>query len=129
MEAYLSEHPHAADADTALWPAKVPGHRTLSYDYAFDPKGFYRYAFRPAAARAGLGELKLHELRHTAATVWLEHGISMLDVSRLLGHATYAITDRTYTHVRKRDWSVERRRISATGTRSTAAPVPLRSVG
>ena len=86
LDAHLRAHPHADDPDTALRPGKVPGHRTLSYDYAFDPKGFYRYAFRPAAARARRGEL--HELRHTAATMWLENGISMLDVSRLLGHAS-----------------------------------------
>lgn len=87
LRSYVLTHPRADAPDAALLPGKVPGHRTLSYDYAFDPKGFYRYQFRPAATRAGLGDLKLHERRHTAATVWLQNGISMLDVSRLLGHA------------------------------------------
>ncbi|GAA2753992.1 tyrosine-type recombinase/integrase [Amnibacterium kyonggiense] len=105
----------------------MPGHRTLSYDYAFAPKGFYRYQFRPAAAPAGLGDLKLHELRHAAATMWVENGISTRDVSPLLGHASYAIADRVYAHVRKRDWSAERRRISAAGARHPVTPVALRS--
>jgi hypothetical protein len=45
-----------------------------------------------------------------------------------LGHANYAVTDRVYAHVRKRDWTAERLRIIAAGSRQAVAPIALRGV-
>jgi len=36
------------------------------------------------------------QVRHSAAELALEHGAELIDVSRLLGHATTAITDKIY---------------------------------
>ena len=42
--------------------------------------------------RAGLGSLKLHDLRHTAAKLRRNNGASIEDVSALLGHRSIATT-------------------------------------
>lgn len=40
-----------------------------------------------------------HMLRHTAATMMLERGVPLKDVSEMLGHSSIAITADTYGHV------------------------------
>lgn len=49
--------------------------------------------------RAGLPRIRSHDLRHTAATVLLEHGINPKVVSEMLGRASIAITLNIYSHV------------------------------
>ena len=48
---------------------------------------------------AGLKRIKVHELRHTSATLLLLAGIPAKVVSEKLGHASIAITLDTYSHV------------------------------
>lgn len=57
--------------------------------------------FRRLAAAAGLPVIRLHEARHTAATLGLEAGLDIKIVSDQLGHATTRITQDLYTHVRQ----------------------------
>jgi integrase len=102
------------------------GHSLITFDRWFDPKGFYRYAFKPAARKLGWPDLKLHELRHTFATLALEsNALDMFELSRAMGHSSQAITDRIYAHLRKKDYSAARTRFSNTGAPST----PNRSDG
>jgi integrase len=54
--------------------------------------------FRRAAAQAGLPRIRLHDLRHTYATLALAAGIHPKVVSERLGHASIAITLDTYSH-------------------------------
>jgi integrase len=61
-------------------------------------RGTYRW-FKPAAERAGVGWAAFHVLRHTAATRWLLSGVSIAQVSRLLGHHDAGFTLRTYISV------------------------------
>ncbi|WP_198159052.1 tyrosine-type recombinase/integrase [Microbacterium aurum] len=127
---YLRNHPHRDDLEADLWPGKVPGHRKVSYEYAFDPKGFYRYTFKPACDRAGLRGLHFHELRHTFATLALESGaLDMHELSRAMGHASYAITDKVYAHLRPRDYSRHRAAFSAHIAAGTVAPAPIVAIG
>lgn len=86
---YLRQHPHRDNLEAGPWPGKVPGHNKRSYEHTFDPKGFYRYTFKPAATRAGLDGLHFHELRHTFATLALEsRALDMHQLSRAMGHAS-----------------------------------------
>ncbi|MBP2292238.1 tyrosine-type recombinase/integrase [Azospirillum rugosum] len=48
--------------------------------------------------RAGLSDVRLHDLRHTAASVGVAQGMSLPVVGRLLGH-TQASTTNRYAHV------------------------------
>ncbi|WP_308491299.1 tyrosine-type recombinase/integrase [Microbacterium terrisoli] len=127
---YLRHHPHRDNLEAGLWPGKVPGHNRLSYDRDFDPKGFYRYTFKPAATRAGLDGLHFHELRHTFATLALElRALDMFELSRAMGHANQDITDRVYAHVRPRDFSAHRAAFSAGIKAARSQPTPIRAIG
>jgi integrase len=48
--------------------------------------------------RAHLPAIRFHDLRHTAATLMLDNGVSLVTVSKILGHATPAITATIYGH-------------------------------
>jgi integrase len=49
--------------------------------------------------KAGLSQIRFHDLRHTCATILLSRGVHAKFVQELLGHATIAITLDTYSHV------------------------------
>ena len=54
----------------------------------------------PAAAReAGPPRVRLHDLRHTCATILLRMGQHPKYVQELLGHANISITLDVYSHV------------------------------
>ena len=55
--------------------------------------------FRNLASKAGLPPIRLHELRHTSASLALAAGVPMRVVSERLGHSTIGITQNLYTHV------------------------------
>jgi len=50
-------------------------------------------------ARAGLPEMRFHDLRHTMATILLESDVHPKKVQERLGHSSIAITINTYSHV------------------------------
>ena len=52
----------------------------------------------PVVKRSLLPVIRLHDLRHTHATLALRAGIHPKVVSERLGHATIAITLDTYSH-------------------------------
>ncbi|MGE0367319.1 MAG: site-specific integrase [Candidatus Dadabacteria bacterium] len=71
-------------------------------DYVFvDARGdnikTVRTAFEAACRRAGLGGLRFHDLRHTAATRMVESGANIVAISKILGHSDIKTTMR-YTH-------------------------------
>jgi hypothetical protein len=56
-------------------------------------------SFRPLLAKAGLPQIRFHDLRHTCATILLSKGVYAKFVQELLGHSTTAITLDTYSPV------------------------------
>jgi integrase len=52
-----------------------------------------------ALARAGVKRRRFYATRHTAATLMLNHGVALEVVSKILGHAGYAITADIYAKV------------------------------
>ena len=54
--------------------------------------------FKNLADSIGFNEVRLHDLRHTHATLMLQQGIHPKIVSERLGHSTVAITLDTYSH-------------------------------
>jgi len=61
--------------------------------------GYVTKHFYVLARRAGLRRVRLHDLRHTSASLALEAGVAMKVVSDRLGHSSIAITANLYTHV------------------------------
>jgi integrase len=56
-------------------------------------------SFKPLLSKAGLPDIRFHDLRHTCATILLDEGVHAKLVQELLGHATISITLATYSHV------------------------------
>ena len=54
--------------------------------------------FRALAKRAGV-PVHFHQLRHTAASLMLEAGVPLKNVSEILGHASVSITGDVYGYV------------------------------
>ena len=56
-------------------------------------------AFERIARRANVPVIRLHDVRHTHATLLIKAGVPVKVVSERLGHATAAFTIETYQHV------------------------------
>ena len=75
-------------------------------DYVFshaNGKPFYPNTvskkFSELVKKAGIPRVRLHDLRHTHATLMLKEGVHPKVVSERLGHASVVITLDTYSHV------------------------------
>src|SRR4051794_11138094 len=58
-------------------------------------RGWHKQALQDA----GLRDMPLHALRHTAAAAWLSTGRPLMFVQRQLGHAQITTTERLYGHL------------------------------
>ena len=63
-----------------------------------NPENLVKRSFKPLLNKAGLPEIRFHDLRHTCATLLLGRGVHPKIVQELLGHATIAMTLDTYSH-------------------------------
>ena len=54
---------------------------------------------KDALSDAGLRDMPLHSLRHTAAAAWLTTGKPLMYVQRQLGHASITTTEQCYGHL------------------------------
>lgn len=71
---------------------------TTEHGAPCDPRNALR-ALKVAASKANLGNVGLHTLRHSAASVMLSNGVPLKVVSEILGHSSIAITGDVYGHV------------------------------
>ena len=65
----------------------------------YNPDRFSREFERALERRPELPRIRLHDLRHTWATLALSAGVPVKILSERLGHSTTAITSDTYSHV------------------------------
>lgn len=68
------------------------------YNERAEGGGQIKTAFRAACRRAGLTDLRPHDLRHTYASWLVQRGVNIRAVGELLGHKTMAMTMR-YAHL------------------------------
>jgi len=59
-------------------------------------------AFARACRRAGIADLRLHDLRHECVSRLFEKGLNVMEVSAVSGHRTLNMLQR-YTHLRESD--------------------------
>jgi len=71
---------------------------TTSVGTPVDPRNLLR-EFKGICATAGLGDWRVHELRHSAASLMLAQGVKLQVVSNVLGHASIRMTADVYGHV------------------------------
>jgi integrase len=64
-----------------------------------DPDSLGKRSLRPLLERAGLPRIRIHDLRHTFATILLSRGTHPKVVQEMLGHANISQTMDTYSHV------------------------------
>jgi integrase len=62
-----------------------------------------REVMAPGAARAKIQNISPHALRHTFGTRWLQAGGDIFKLSKILGHASVAVTEEHYAHLLKED--------------------------
>ena len=119
LAAYLAETHPAADTPTApLWPRRLHGNQVrkpaLDWSAPLDLNGLQSKIVRPALEAIGLPAsrpattaddgtpipatkgVRLHDLRHTAAVLWLTNGVHFIQVAKWLGHSSYVLTLTTY---------------------------------
>lgn len=64
---------------------------------AVDPRNALR-TIEIAAHKAGMADIGVHTLRHSAAVAWMESGVHIKAVADLLGHSSIAVTGDVYGH-------------------------------
>jgi integrase len=76
---------------------------------------FGRNTLRPALKRAGLGERHITwlSLRHTAASLMFDAGLTIFDVQRRLGHHSPVLTQEIYTHLMRERYDEGRKTMEA----------------
>jgi integrase len=63
----------------------------------------YHNYFQPACKALGLGAVRIHDLRHTFATLALSAGEHYMAVSKWLGHSSFVLTLSTYADYIRED--------------------------
>ncbi|HLI56365.1 MAG TPA: tyrosine-type recombinase/integrase [Actinomycetota bacterium] len=61
--------------------------------------GQVSWGFHAALTRAGLPRIRLHDLRHTAASLLLAKCVRPKVVQKMLGHPTITLTLDNYSHL------------------------------
>ena len=89
---------------------------TSSTGGPIEPYNFTR-AFQTICARHNLRRIKLHHLRHTAATILKDLGVPARDAQLILGHSNIAITQQIYQHD-----TMDSRRLSLEGMETAVLP-------
>lgn len=105
LKRHKMQHPGSGDGDALFWPGRTPGSHYVDYGRVWDLASFRRNYFKPALARAELPAIRVHDLRHTAASLWLAAGFPPYQVSRWLGHASVVTTDTIYSHLYPTDYA------------------------
>jgi integrase len=85
---------------------RAAGEAWREYDLIFptsvgtpiDQRSFLR-TFKLFLKHAGLPSIRFHDLRHTSASLMLNHDVPVIIVSRRLGHARASITSDIYGHL------------------------------
>lgn len=103
LEAHKARIAYFAAANKKTWVGPEP---TAAWAWLFpnkfgapcDPNEVLRW-FKDVAARASQPEKTLHGLRHDAASLGIESGMSLWEVSKLLRHASTQTTEAVYGHI------------------------------
>jgi integrase len=105
---YLGTHPNRSLPSSPLWPGRkihdaqrFKGAKGgLDWERPWDRDAFYKRHFKPALAAAGLpANMRLHDLRHTCASILQSEGVPIEHISKQLCHRNVVVTQTIYAHV------------------------------
>lgn len=138
----LAMHPDRDNDNAPLWPGTRPGASTgprtagrfaaatgsgrLDWSHPWEAGTFLKRRFRPATLALGLGTPRLHDLRHTFASLAASQGIPSAQVAAWLGHADDIITRQIYTHLFAEDSTRHAERLAALDLATSTATAPSR---
>lgn len=91
LEGWLSSPMRPATKEQLVFPSR--GGKLLNMDWV------RVNVFYPALEAAGLPRVRLHDLRHTYATMLISQGESLKYVQEMLGHASISVTADVYGHL------------------------------
>lgn len=94
MRLYRMASPRSGDGERVFWRS-------------------HRRAWEHVRDAAEIPELRVHDLRHTAATFWLAAGLTVHAVAELLGHVDAALVLRLYGHALPAETSTAADRLEA----------------
>lgn len=80
------------------WCLENPGPYLFSHGIPPVPYTSFQGFFRLACKRVGLEDLRIHDLRHTFASWWMQEGGDIYVLKSILGHATLQMVER-YAHL------------------------------
>jgi integrase len=77
------------------------GHAPLLRQESGEPwkPSTYNRPWKELLARAGVGDITLHELRHTYASTMVRKGAPLMVVAQALGHTDTRMVDKHYAHL------------------------------
>lgn len=93
--ALRSMRPGGATKDMYVF---LPKSRMNSTEITYIPCHYFKRSFTTARTKAGLEDVHLHDLRHTAASHLLMSGVDIRTLAEILGHKTLQMVLR-YTHL------------------------------
>ncbi|QUW85343.1 site-specific integrase [Streptomyces mirabilis] len=100
LRAHRAEQAQERDRAGAVWLDS--GHVFTQPDgHPIEPATLTRH-FDALLRRAGLRQIRFHDLRHSTATLLLEQGVELVVIKELLGHAHIGVTATVYAHVQLR---------------------------
>ena len=99
---YLEERLRYAELWNAAWQSELR-HEDLVFPSLvggpMDRDNLVARHFKPLLKLANLPDIRLYDLRHTFATLWLESGEHPKIFQEILGHSRISVTLDTYSHV------------------------------
>lgn len=87
----LEDHVRQHAGDELVFPAPGGGY--------LQPTHFRRRVWKPAVKKIGQAGLRVHDLRHTAVSLWIASGADVKAVSVRAGHASVSFTLDRYGHL------------------------------
>lgn len=99
--AALRRHRQRQDDERAEWGADYQDRNLVVTKENGEPihPHTFSQSFERIIAKAGLRRIRLHDLRHTRASVALQAGVPVKVISERLGHESPAFTLKQYAHV------------------------------
>ncbi|MHC4560527.1 MAG: tyrosine-type recombinase/integrase [Planctomycetota bacterium] len=87
-----------SETSSNLWSSRRNNHSSPEQHRLFDDNFNYK-CWKKICRKAGLFDLKFHDLRKTFGSVLAQNGISTAATQRLLEHSSPNLTNKVYTNV------------------------------